>query len=79
MGDDLETEMKKIEMTIIQKKRQNLLKNLQGKPIEMNKNAHRGLLESVDSGKEIHKRQYRAELSKLSDRFVPLLKNYGDL
>lgn len=71
--------MKKIEMEIIQKKRKNMLKNLQGKPIEMVKNAHRSLSEKVELIKEIEKRKYRADLAKLSDRFVPFLKNYGDL
>jgi serine/threonine protein kinase len=33
MGEDLYTEMKRIEMEIVQKKRKNMLKNLQGKPI----------------------------------------------
>lgn len=43
MGEDLEKEMKKIEMDNLQKKRKKMLKNLQGRPIELNKNAHRGL------------------------------------
>lgn len=78
MGEDLEKEMKKIEMDILQKKRKKMLKNLQGRPIELNKNAHRGL-QNAELTKEIEKRQYRKELSKLSDRFVPIVKTYGDL
>ncbi len=39
--------MKKIEMEIVQKKRKKMLKSLQGKPIEMAKNAHRSLSENV--------------------------------
>ena len=27
----------------------------------------------------MEKRKYRVDLAKLSDRFVPMLKNYGDL
>jgi hypothetical protein len=71
--------MKKIEMEIVQKKRRKMLKNLQNKHIGMAKNAHRSLSEKVDLSKEIEKRPYRKELSKLSDRFVPLIKTYGEL
>jgi hypothetical protein len=45
----------------------------------MTKNAHRSLSENIELGKEIEKNKYRFDLAKLSDRFVPLLKNYGDL
>lgn len=55
-----------------------MLKNLQGRPIELNKNAHRGL-SNTELNKEIEKRVYRKELAKLSDRFVPVVKTYGDL
>ena len=46
----------------------------------MNKNVnHRSLSLNVALEKEVEKRKYRVDLAKLSDRFVPMLKNYGDL
>jgi len=71
--------MRRIEAEIIQKKRKAILKNLQSKPIQPNKQANRSLSESIDISKSITKGTYLKQLGKLSDRYVPILKNYGDL
>ena len=71
--------MKRIETDIIQKKRKAILKNLKSKPIQPNKQANRSLSESIDVSTAIQKAAYVQTLAKLSDRYVPVLKNYGDL
>jgi hypothetical protein len=55
------------------------MKNLKGRPLKANKQANRGLREFVDLDRTIPKRNYRKELSKISDRFVPALKSYSEL
>ena len=69
--------MKRIELEVVQKKRKQMLKHLQGKNIELNKNVGRKLADNGEALKDVLKRAYRKELAKLSDRFVPSLKNYG--
>lgn len=56
-----------------------MLKNLQGKHLQMNKHANRSLAESGDITKPIKKGLYAKALGKLTDRLVPFLKTYEDL
>ena len=71
--------MRQIEMEMIQKKRRAVLKNLQGKNIQLNKHVNRSLADSVDIAKAVSKGTYRKELGKVTDRFVPVLENYEAL
>lgn len=77
--EELETEMRRIETEVLQKKRKAILKNLQGKGLNPIKNAHRSLSETTDCSVPIEKAKYFPVQAKLSDRWVPHLKNYGEL
>jgi hypothetical protein len=80
MNDDLEKEMKKIEIETVQKKRKNILKNLQGRQLQPHKTGvNRSLAETIDVNTPIQKRIYLQEHNKMSDRFVPRLNNYAEL
>jgi hypothetical protein len=59
MGEELEKEMRQIEVELVQKKRRAVLKNLQGKNIQINKHANRSLADSVDIAKAVNKGTYR--------------------
>ena len=56
-----------------------MLKNLQGKHLQMNKLANRCLAEQGDITSPIKKAPYAKALGKLTDRMVPFLKTYEDL
>jgi hypothetical protein len=71
--------MRRIETEVLQKKRKAILKNLQGRGLNPIKNAHRSLSETTDCSAPIEKAKYFPVQAKLSDRWVPHLKNYGEL
>ena len=79
MGEDLESEMRKIHVEVVEKKRKAMLKNLKGRNLKVNRQNNRSLAQFVDVAKSINKGIFRKELAKLSDRYVPTLKNYEEL
>eukprot|EP00919_Chromeraceae_sp_WS-2016_P063490 GHVR01150129.1.p1 GENE.GHVR01150129.1~~GHVR01150129.1.p1 ORF type:complete len:113 (+),score=14.70 GHVR01150129.1:835-1173(+) len=80
MGDDLEIEMKQKEEQIINKKRTIMLAKIKKRtPGLKGKETNRNLLVHLYSDSEVKRTVYRKEGAKLSDRYFPRLKNYGDL
>lgn len=53
-----------------------MLKSLKGRNLKTNKQANRSLGECGEKEKSVRKGEYRKELGKLSDRFVPFLHSY---
>lgn len=54
------------------------MKNLKGRNIRANRQTNRSVELSVDLAKGLQKREYRKEMAKLTDRFVPVIKSFEE-
>lgn len=76
---ELEQQMRKIENSIVEARRKAAMKNLKGRNIRGLRQNNRSAEGSVDLTKGLQKGIYRKELTKLTDRFVPVINNYQEL